>query len=149
MDFSAVLIAVSAISCCVGVHDGVNTLTNNYFEKFRRRTYVTPKSYLSFIDSYKKVGILPGKGVVSVVFHFPDTVALSGGWMAVSHACLCSRIPSPCWLQVYTQEHFKINELAERIRGGLQKLKDAGTQVSEMKVFHLCFLLVSGPVCGD
>lgn len=82
-------VKANLVTYICSVHDGVNTLTNNYFEKFRRRTYVTPKSYLSFIDSYKKV---------------------------------------------YTQEHFKINELAERIRGGLQKLKDAGTQVSEMKI---------------
>lgn len=38
-----------------GVHEGVNLQTNTYFDKYRRRTYVTPKSYLSFIDNYKKV----------------------------------------------------------------------------------------------
>ncbi|TPX71761.1 hypothetical protein SpCBS45565_g00838 [Spizellomyces sp. 'palustris'] len=35
------------------VHDLVAEACNNYFVQFRRRTHVTPKSYLSFLDSYK------------------------------------------------------------------------------------------------
>jgi len=37
------------------VHDIVVEATEEYFNKFRRHVYVTPKSYLSFIKSYKEV----------------------------------------------------------------------------------------------
>ncbi|KNE55648.1 hypothetical protein AMAG_01535 [Allomyces macrogynus ATCC 38327] len=34
-------------------HDLVTETCNNYFQQFRRKTHVTPKSYLSFINSYR------------------------------------------------------------------------------------------------
>jgi dynein heavy chain len=37
------------------VHDLVTTTCDNYFLQFRRRTFVTPKSYLSFLSSYKSL----------------------------------------------------------------------------------------------
>lgn len=37
------------------VHNMVAQQCSNYFTQFRRNVYVTPKSYLSFIDTYKKV----------------------------------------------------------------------------------------------
>jgi dynein heavy chain len=37
------------------VHENVVELTKEYFNKYRRNTYVTPKSYLSFIEMYKSI----------------------------------------------------------------------------------------------
>uniref|UniRef100_A0A7S0KFC3 AAA+ ATPase domain-containing protein n=1 Tax=Micromonas pusilla TaxID=38833 RepID=A0A7S0KFC3_MICPS len=37
------------------VHTAVTQACKEYFEKFRRNVYVTPKSYLSFIDGYRSL----------------------------------------------------------------------------------------------
>ncbi|XP_049799902.1 dynein axonemal heavy chain 8-like [Schistocerca nitens] len=37
------------------VHDGVADICIQYYERFRRQTYVTPKSFLSFLDGYQKI----------------------------------------------------------------------------------------------
>eukprot|EP00052_Salpingoeca_macrocollata_P029607 m.302067 g.302067 ORF g.302067 m.302067 type:complete len:4524 (+) comp22998_c0_seq7:51-13622(+) len=37
------------------VQDGVNTMCGDYFERYRRQTFVTPASYLSFLNAYRKL----------------------------------------------------------------------------------------------
>ncbi|CAF1397791.1 unnamed protein product [Rotaria sordida] len=41
------------IELMADIHDDVSRICENYYEKFRRRTYVTPKSFLSFINAFK------------------------------------------------------------------------------------------------
>ena len=67
--------------------DSVAESCVSYFERFRRTTHVTPKSYLSFIGSYKRV---------------------------------------------YTEKKAEIQELADRMNTGLEKLLDAGESVSKL-----------------
>lgn len=43
----------SVVTAMGTYHDKVSKTCDDYFERFRRRTYVTPKSYLSFINGYK------------------------------------------------------------------------------------------------
>ena len=40
---------------CAFVHQRVTLACDEYFEKYRRQVYVTPKSYLTFIDEYQGV----------------------------------------------------------------------------------------------
>jgi dynein heavy chain len=41
------IIKTNVIELMANIHDDVNRICENYYEKFRRRTYVTPKSFLS------------------------------------------------------------------------------------------------------
>ena len=43
------------IECLGSVHDALSKICGEYFQRFRRATHVTPKSFLSFVDIYKTV----------------------------------------------------------------------------------------------
>ena len=48
--------AKSSLKLMMGrVHVSVTAACKEYFEKFRRHVYVTPRSYLSFIQGYKEL----------------------------------------------------------------------------------------------
>ncbi|KAM5298595.1 dynein axonemal heavy chain 8-like [Ctenodactylus gundi] len=68
-------------------HDIVSESCNNYFQRYRRRVHVTPKSYLSFINGYKTI---------------------------------------------YTEKVKYINEQAERMNIGLNKLMEASESVAKL-----------------
>ncbi|XP_076310266.1 dynein axonemal heavy chain 8-like [Tachypleus tridentatus] len=78
----------NVIEAMAELHNGVVHTCEEYFGRFRRQTYVTPKSYLSFISGYKTV---------------------------------------------YREKHQHINELAERINTGLEKLLEASASVAILK----------------
>ncbi|XP_068458453.1 dynein axonemal heavy chain 8-like [Clinocottus analis] len=46
-------VKASVVSTMGTYHDKVSDACESYFERFRRRTHVTPKSYLSFVNGYK------------------------------------------------------------------------------------------------
>uniref|UniRef100_UPI0037E892BB dynein axonemal heavy chain 8-like n=1 Tax=Semicossyphus pulcher TaxID=241346 RepID=UPI0037E892BB len=46
-------VKASVVTTMGTYHDKVSDACEDYFERFRRRTHVTPKSYLSFINAYK------------------------------------------------------------------------------------------------
>ncbi|KAI3374766.1 hypothetical protein L3Q82_021323, partial [Scortum barcoo] len=46
-------VKASVVTTMGTYHDKVSETCESYFERFRRRTHVTPKSYLSFVNGYK------------------------------------------------------------------------------------------------
>ena len=47
----------SLVQHFANVHNMMTEITQRYFEVYRKQTYVTPKSYLSFLQTFKKMYI--------------------------------------------------------------------------------------------
>jgi dynein heavy chain len=53
--FKLIVLAFKLIIAMGEFQDQVAESCTDYFNRFRRQTYVTPKSYLSFLMGYKKI----------------------------------------------------------------------------------------------
>lgn len=55
LDFDEITVETKAAlsQLCMYVHRSVEKECVNFFRKFRRRVYTTPKSYIDLIESYK------------------------------------------------------------------------------------------------
>jgi dynein heavy chain len=59
-------VKVALVDSMGTVQDGVGIRCEEYFVQFRRRTFVTPSSYLSFLDSYRRL-YSEKKGAIDVL----------------------------------------------------------------------------------
>ncbi|XP_047128116.1 dynein axonemal heavy chain 8 isoform X1 [Hydra vulgaris] len=120
------------------IHDGVAQSCNDYFERFRRQTYVTPKSYLSFIDGYKNIyidkksviGELAGrmKTGLDKLIEATDSVAKLAKELVVKEKGLI--IASGKADKVLKEVTVKA-QIAEKIKADVQKVKDKAQSLVE------------------
>jgi len=113
------------------VQDGVTTTCTDYFGRYRRQTYVTPTSYLSFLNSYRKlyndkkafVGELSDRmltGLNKLVEASASVAALSEELVIKEkELAVASKETERVLIEVTTKA-----AAAEKIKASVQKVKD-------------------------
>jgi len=105
------------------VHNLVANQCSNYFTQFRRHVYVTPKSYLSFIDTYKQVYSKKFEDVEA------DAVKISNGLVKLKEA-----EEDVAVMQVELAETEKVLAVtSERIEKMVVNLRDKSGKAEKVK----------------
>ena len=113
------------------VQDGVNVMCGDYFNRYRRQTFVTPASYLSFLNAYLKLYTTKYKFVgelarrmntgLSKLIEAGESVAELSKELAVKEKELAVASKET---EVVLKEVSESAAAAEKVKSAVQKVKD-------------------------
>jgi len=118
------------------VQDGVNVTCQDYFLRFRRQAYVTPASYLSFLNSYKKlynekrsvVGELARRmnTGLSKLIEAGESVAILSAELVIKEKELAVAAKET---EIVLIEVAASSAAAEKVKAAVQKVKDKAQKI--------------------